>query len=236
MHSKERMYTVDSGASFHVMGLSSLNREEKKTIRQPRKILDIQTFNGIAVSDTQAKVYIRELGACLWTHLMKHSPSVAPCEFLRVPLQIVIICQYHEVIAVVKQFDVFVRVSAQTLVELSNLESHIGQRVHDFCREVRRRAPVPYVRLSNSPHQPGLIRSGGTSTCTGLLDGGWKCALLMSRNMNLFIFTYLFSVIITLLKSRTASTPCVLASLVVNRKRRVHLHLCSCKIRTGFAV
>ena len=61
MDSKERVYMVDSGASLHVMGLSSLNHIEKKTTRQSSKILDMQTASGIVVSDTQAKVYIKKL-------------------------------------------------------------------------------------------------------------------------------------------------------------------------------
>ena len=40
-----------------MMGLSSLNDKEKKTIRQSSNMLDIQTANGIAVSDTQAQCY-----------------------------------------------------------------------------------------------------------------------------------------------------------------------------------
>ena len=67
---------VDSGASVHMMGFSSLNCAEKQTIRQSSKILDNQTASGIVVSDTQAKVYNMELGAYLWTHLVKGSPSV----------------------------------------------------------------------------------------------------------------------------------------------------------------
>ena len=61
---------VDSVASLHIMGLSSLNKKEKSNI------LDIQTRNGIVASDTQAKVYIKELGACPWVHLVEDSPSV----------------------------------------------------------------------------------------------------------------------------------------------------------------
>ena len=56
IRSKERKYTVDSGASLHMMGISSLNHKERKTIRQSSKILDIQTAKGNVVSDTQAKV------------------------------------------------------------------------------------------------------------------------------------------------------------------------------------
>ena len=73
---QKRFYVVDSGASEHRMGLSSVNHTEKKTIRRPSSILDIQTANGIVVSDTQAKVYIKELGAYLWIHLVKDFPSV----------------------------------------------------------------------------------------------------------------------------------------------------------------
>ena len=40
------------------------------------QILDVQTANGTVVSDTQAKVYIKESGAHLWIHLVKDSPSV----------------------------------------------------------------------------------------------------------------------------------------------------------------
>ena len=57
----------------------------------------------------------------------------------RKPLQIVLFCQYHEVVTMVRQSDVFPRRSAQARNELSNLESHARQRVHDNRCEVRRR-------------------------------------------------------------------------------------------------
>ena len=38
--------------------------------------LDFQIANDIVVSDTHAKVYINELGASLWIHVVKDSPSV----------------------------------------------------------------------------------------------------------------------------------------------------------------
>ena len=58
-HSKERMSIVDSGDLSHMVELSSLNNNEKETIRRSSKFLDIQTANGIVVSDTQAKVFGR---------------------------------------------------------------------------------------------------------------------------------------------------------------------------------
>ena len=48
-----------------MMGLCSLDHGEKKTIRQSSKIMDNQRANGIVVSDTQAKVHIKELGTYL---------------------------------------------------------------------------------------------------------------------------------------------------------------------------
>ena len=44
--------------------------------RKSSKILDIRAANGNVVSDTRANVYIQELGAYLWSHLVKDSPSV----------------------------------------------------------------------------------------------------------------------------------------------------------------
>ena len=48
----------------------------KKTIRQSSTNLDILIASGVVVSDTQAKVYIKELGAYLWVHLVENLPSM----------------------------------------------------------------------------------------------------------------------------------------------------------------
>ena len=66
IHTKGRMYNVDSGASLHMMGSSSWTDTERKTIRQASAILDIQTANGIAVSGSHAKLHIKELGMYPW--------------------------------------------------------------------------------------------------------------------------------------------------------------------------
>ena len=57
------MYFVDSGASLHMMEVSSLIEQEKTTDRCSSKALNIQTASGMVTTDTQAKVYIRELCA-----------------------------------------------------------------------------------------------------------------------------------------------------------------------------
>ena len=76
IHTKETMYKVDSGASLHMMGIPCGNNKEKNTIRRTNIILEIQTANDIVVSDTQAKVYIKELGAYPWVHSEEESPSL----------------------------------------------------------------------------------------------------------------------------------------------------------------
>ena len=58
-------------------------------------------------------------------------------QFLHEPLQIAIIFQYDEVVAMVKQSDVFVRLPGQTMIELSNIEFQVRQHVHDYHYEVR---------------------------------------------------------------------------------------------------
>ena len=40
----------------------------------------MQTANVIVVSDTQAKVFITELGAYLWVHVVEDAPSVLTVE------------------------------------------------------------------------------------------------------------------------------------------------------------
>ena len=72
IHSKERENHVDSGASSHMMVLSSLKCKEKKTIRRSIRILHIQTANGIVVSDTQAKVCMNELWRLSMCHIWRN--------------------------------------------------------------------------------------------------------------------------------------------------------------------
>ena len=59
-----------------MMGLLSLNKKQKTTLRLSSNVLDIRTANGNVVPDTQAKVYVKELRAYLQLHLVEDSPSV----------------------------------------------------------------------------------------------------------------------------------------------------------------
>ena len=75
------MSFVDSGASLHMMEMSSLREQEKTTDRRSSKALNIQTAHGRVTTDTQAKVFIRELCAfpCVFFYV-ENSPSVLSLE------------------------------------------------------------------------------------------------------------------------------------------------------------
>ena len=78
IHAQDWTYIVDSGASFHTMGISSLSPKIKRTIRNSEHILDIQTADGYVVSTLKDKVHIKELGIHLRVHLVEESsPALA---------------------------------------------------------------------------------------------------------------------------------------------------------------
>ena len=58
------------------MGKSSAIYTEKKTIRRSGRILDIQTANGVVVSETQARPTLRSLveatSCCRWEDYVKN--------------------------------------------------------------------------------------------------------------------------------------------------------------------
>ena len=65
MKSQDRMHTVDSVASSHVMGLTSLVRKDEKTIRKKKQRTGWNCK--IVRSTTEAETYIQELG----THVLR---------------------------------------------------------------------------------------------------------------------------------------------------------------------
>ena len=77
------MYIVDSDASLHMMGVTSLTEKEKMTMRESSKIFDIQAANGVAVSVQEST---SKLGAFPWVHLVEDALSVLssgrPCNEL----------------------------------------------------------------------------------------------------------------------------------------------------------
>ena len=60
-------------------------KEKRRPFDTQAKNLDVQIANDIVVSDTHAKVYINELGASLWIHVVKDSLVLSlggPCNDL----------------------------------------------------------------------------------------------------------------------------------------------------------
>ena len=52
-----------------MMGISSLNSKERRTIRKSECILGVQTANGVVEASTNASVRIKEPGIGLWIWL-----------------------------------------------------------------------------------------------------------------------------------------------------------------------
>ena len=76
-HALQASVGIFGGQESHGFKIGAASEStEKKTIRPSSEILDIQTASGIVVSDTQAKVYIKELGAYPRIHLVNDCPSV----------------------------------------------------------------------------------------------------------------------------------------------------------------
>ena len=83
-----RECTVESGVSHHMMGRSSLQVEEKKTVRATRKAYSIQTANGIIEATQKAEANVIALSTYVVVTLVEDSPAVTlgkdaqRCEFL----------------------------------------------------------------------------------------------------------------------------------------------------------
>ena len=60
--SKDRMCSVDSGASLHMMGVHSLAPQERETIRRINNYLELRVAHGIVRSAKVPEVYIQGLG------------------------------------------------------------------------------------------------------------------------------------------------------------------------------
>ena len=86
-------YIPKKGCTSSTVALRYISWDYLLGITEKRRLFDIQATNldfqianDIVVSDTHAKVYINELGASLWIHVVKDSPSVLslgrPCNEL----------------------------------------------------------------------------------------------------------------------------------------------------------
>ena len=70
MKAKDRMYMVDSGASLHLIGESSLNAQERTHVRKTKDDLEFQCANGIVRTTKERKVHSQELGTYLYVKVV----------------------------------------------------------------------------------------------------------------------------------------------------------------------
>ena len=70
-----REYIVDSGASFHLVNITDLTRQEMKTKRKIRPI-HLQTANGIVTVDHKVRVFVHTLGIYVWAILHRNTPNL----------------------------------------------------------------------------------------------------------------------------------------------------------------
>ena len=67
---RQRMFIVDSGASFHMASRKSLTVSERKTIKDTAPI-PINTADGIIYVKKEVKVYVHELGIHVWAYILE---------------------------------------------------------------------------------------------------------------------------------------------------------------------
>ena len=72
-NSSVREYVVDSGASYHIIGISLLSKAERRTIRKADHRVLLQTANGQITTDQVADVNVEELGLTLAVYVVKES-------------------------------------------------------------------------------------------------------------------------------------------------------------------
>ena len=73
---EDREFTVDSGASLHMLNKNELTSGEKDTIRRSNEPTVITTANGKAESTEEATVYVNDLDVFVTMMLLEDSPAV----------------------------------------------------------------------------------------------------------------------------------------------------------------
>jgi hypothetical protein len=71
-----RNYIVDSGASFHLVSLDSLNAKEQATMKSDGKPIPITTANGEIKIQKQVRVYVKELDIFVWAYVLDGDVAV----------------------------------------------------------------------------------------------------------------------------------------------------------------
>ena len=73
---REREFSVDSGASMHMVSKKDLNRAELETVRISKSPTMVMTANGEVLAKEEATVYVRELDLFVTVMLLDNTPTV----------------------------------------------------------------------------------------------------------------------------------------------------------------
>ena len=66
----DRSYIVDSGASLHLVSLSTLSKQEKSTMEYVGNPIPITTATGEVKIHAQVRVYVKELCIFVWAYVL----------------------------------------------------------------------------------------------------------------------------------------------------------------------
>ena len=73
---EEREFTVDSGASVHMMSKSDLAQRQKETIRKSKESCTVLTAKGTITATEEATLYFKDLDMFITVQLLEDSPAV----------------------------------------------------------------------------------------------------------------------------------------------------------------
>ena len=76
LYASDRNFIIDSGASYHLIGLNKLTEEEKTTIRSVKEPFHIQSANGTLTITEEAHVRVPALNIWIWAQLVEECPAV----------------------------------------------------------------------------------------------------------------------------------------------------------------
>ena len=71
-----REYSIDSGASNHLVARNQLHEAEKETIRPLDVARRIQCANGTMIIKSMAQIYVPFLEKSVWAYVMKDCPTI----------------------------------------------------------------------------------------------------------------------------------------------------------------
>lgn len=72
---ENRLYIIDSGASYHLVSKNNLSSSEKATIEKCEP-LSLQSANGIVTARQTAQIFIKELGIWVRAYILSNTPSL----------------------------------------------------------------------------------------------------------------------------------------------------------------